>query len=438
MNKKIYKKKSRINNLLNKLSFLTSRNRYRRRSKLNAVPYMIKSNPQKYGPGRNLSLINLPYYLDTATTYRISLESMLLSNPEFSTKKLYFRYFKVLEIRAVFQPSGITTDYYHYLNFSWTSIEESTTDISKDDCTKVVPYYRPRTRIVKWRPIRSVINVNSVSQEVPINFINMTEFISTDRVVSLPGWLYVSNTAQRDNFILEVLVEFRGNDYGDVPKLSKIKEMKSLIEKWEIEIDKRKKGLKENKIIDLLPAYNLSDNQIKDIKEEIQEEDEEYEEKIQENFENEIGNFESINKNKENNLNLIENINKIRDNVEDEVRKSISTNSRVKDINNLEPQIKNKEIHNKNSKEDKSFIDIEDPIFPLKFYENKFQERWTGKEEIISKLNTKIPILKETEIKREKPIKSKEKKENMINQNKILPRETSHKIIPSCKISEIT
>lgn len=230
MNKNKYKNKNK-----NNYRRYYNNNRYRRKNKLNAVPYLIKSGPQRYGPGKNLCVINETYFMNTETTYRISLQSMLLSNSEFSTRKMFFRYFKVLEIRAVFLPSGINENEFHYLNFSWNSIEETFTDLYKDDSTKIVPLYRPRTRIVKWRPIRSTINVNSVSQEVPINFINMTEFISTDRVVSLPGWLYISNGKTSDPFIFETVIEFRGNDFGDAPKGAKLHEWETLIQKWKKE-----------------------------------------------------------------------------------------------------------------------------------------------------------------------------------------------------------
>lgn len=193
-------------------------NRRKRKWKKNDTPYNISTRPVRYGPGRNISVINSNQQFSGNTSTRIPLQTLLLSNSEFTAKKSFFRYFKILEVRVCFYPSGINDSGIIYINLSWNAITYSTEDIIKDDSTKVVTGYRTRTKVYRWLPIRSVINVNSISEEVPTNFLDVSQFISTDRVVSLPGWLYIINQGSFTVANIEVKVLFRSNDFGTVAK----------------------------------------------------------------------------------------------------------------------------------------------------------------------------------------------------------------------------
>lgn len=205
------------NKLINSILNLTNTNRYRR-SKLNAVPYCYKSKPQKYGPGKNLCIINNLTTIPASGDLRISLQDALLGNAEFSTKKMFYRYFKLLEVRMVFFPNGTQSNNFHFINLTWNDVQYTAQDLTKDDSSKIVSVYRSKMKVIRWKPIRGVINVNSVSQSIPTNFLDVSQFISTDRVVSFPGWLMISSAGNDDRVSLEIIIEFRGNDYGDVAK----------------------------------------------------------------------------------------------------------------------------------------------------------------------------------------------------------------------------
>jgi hypothetical protein len=183
----------------------------------------MSSGPVRYGPGRNISVINEPLDLTENTVVRYPLQTLLLNNAEFTAKKSFFRYFRILEVRLCLYPSGVPSPAFIFANLSWNATQYNNNDLKKDDTTKIAPAYRTRSKIFRWLPIRGVINVDSVSQEVPTNFLDVSQFISTARVVSLPGWLYImnnSNAASACN--IEIVVEFRANDFGDQAKKESI------------------------------------------------------------------------------------------------------------------------------------------------------------------------------------------------------------------------
>jgi hypothetical protein len=187
------------------------------------TPYSMSTKPTRYGPGTNVCVINRIVDIAGSSTTRYPLQTLLLENAEFTTKKQYFRYFKLLEVRVCFYPSGITDAGLIYVNLTWNSITYSLEDLQKDDTTKITSSYRTKNKVFRWLPIRGVINVNSISQEVPTNFVDISDFISTDRVVSLPGWLYISNLPNNGTAAnIEIKVLFRGNDFGTVAKKKEI------------------------------------------------------------------------------------------------------------------------------------------------------------------------------------------------------------------------
>jgi hypothetical protein len=194
----------------------------------------MSSSAVRYGPGRNISIINDVKDLTANTAIRYPIQTLLLNNAEFTAKKSFFRYFKIHEIRLCLFPSGVPSSSFIYANLSWNATQYNDNDIRKDDTTKIAPAYRTRSKVFRWLPIKGVINVNSVSQEIPTNFLDVSEFISTDRVVSLPGWLYVINASDANNAAnIEIKVEFRANDYGDLAKKATIKPEEMFIIKEE-------------------------------------------------------------------------------------------------------------------------------------------------------------------------------------------------------------
>lgn len=161
-----------------------------------------------------------------------------------------FKYFKIKYVKAVFYPIGSTGGTI-LVNLSWNQISSSRDYLLKDDSTKIVTAYRIKTKVFTWLPVRMVLNVNSTDQEVPTNFLNPSEFIAIDRVVDLPGWLFLyNNNASSYQFNVEIKVEFRGNDFfNTASKIEKVLGNKNE-EKDKIEEEEDEKDIK-NELEDL-------------------------------------------------------------------------------------------------------------------------------------------------------------------------------------------
>jgi hypothetical protein len=184
----------------------------RKRSNQNYT-YATSSQPVRYGPGKNLAIINNFHNISANALTRISINNDILNSNEYIVKASIFKYFKILSVKAIFYPinsSGGTM----LINLNWFQTSSAADYLEKDDSTKIVTAYRTRTKVFTWFPPHMIINVNSTSQDIPLNFINVSEFNSTDRIIDLPGWLFIqNNNANSYNFNLEIRVAFRGNDY---------------------------------------------------------------------------------------------------------------------------------------------------------------------------------------------------------------------------------
>jgi hypothetical protein len=134
-----------------------------------------------------------------------------------------FKYFKIRYVKAVFYPQNASAGTV-LVNLSWNQISTTKEYLEKDDSTKIVSPFRVRTKVFTWLPVRMVLNVNSTAQEVPTNFLNPSEYISVDRVVDLPGWLFLfNNTPTAWTFNIEIKVEFRANDFfNTASKMEKV------------------------------------------------------------------------------------------------------------------------------------------------------------------------------------------------------------------------
>jgi len=190
-----------------------------RKKAVNRVPFQLSSRPVRYGPGRNRTVVNNDYQLAANSMGRYPLQTLIVENTEFETKKSLFKWYKIAFIRVTLYPANTNTaDSIGYLNFSWDNIETNTLSIIKDDSSKVFSMYRTRSKTFKWLPVKSVLNVQSVSQDPPLVFMDPTLYNSTDLIENIPGWLWVFNpSASPLNFSYEAVVLFRANDFIDHP-----------------------------------------------------------------------------------------------------------------------------------------------------------------------------------------------------------------------------
>lgn len=210
--------------LLTKLAGKNRPTNYRRNNnfKRRRVPYSLTGSAGRYGPGRNFRIINNDQSGLQGDTTRISLHEVLMNSGEFYALGNSYRYFRVKFIKAVLFPANIVDEPGRiYFNLSWHAIESTDADIKKDDSTKMTSAYRTRTKVLTWYPPDMVIQVNSIAQNPPLNFMNparINSIVKNNNVNPYPGWLYVMNESTYDiKFDLQFGVEFIGNDFGSVP-----------------------------------------------------------------------------------------------------------------------------------------------------------------------------------------------------------------------------
>lgn len=186
---------------------------------VNRVPFALSSRPVRYGPGRNRTVINSDIQLTANSMGRFSLQSLIVENTEFTTKKSLFKWFKISAVRVILHPCNVTSAQpVGYMNFSWDNTQTNTLSIIKDDSSKSFSFYRTRTKTFKWLPVKSVLNVQSVQQDPPLVFMDPTLYNSTDLLSNIPGWLWVYNTSLSIlDFSFQAIVNFRANDFIDHP-----------------------------------------------------------------------------------------------------------------------------------------------------------------------------------------------------------------------------
>lgn len=191
-----------------------------KKSRHNRLPYALSSKPQRYGPGKNRSIINLSKEVNPLTTGRFALHNLLIENQEFTKKRSLFRYFKIEEIRAVFLPANVQGSFRNIaVLMSWWLTSHLPEEMYQDDATKLVPVYRTKARTLRFLPPRTVLDVQTLSPAPANKFFDFSQYLSTDFTNNIPGWLYIFNTSdQKLHFDFEAVVIFRGNDNQSSPE----------------------------------------------------------------------------------------------------------------------------------------------------------------------------------------------------------------------------
>lgn len=189
----------------------------KRRRFYRAIPYALRSGPVRLGPGSNLKIVNVKKPIPKNTTLRVSIANALMINDEFSNTSQNFKFFKVLEIRVVFFQNNANVQNLIYVNLNWQNNQESPSMLIQDDSSKYVPFYRTRSRVLRYLPPR--LTMQYLGDADPENrWINPAEWQPVDLVVTkYPGNLFIYNpdTIYDDMCMLEFVVAFRGNDYFD-------------------------------------------------------------------------------------------------------------------------------------------------------------------------------------------------------------------------------
>jgi hypothetical protein len=161
--------------------------------------------------------VNVKKPIPRNTTLRVSVASALMLNDEFSNTSQNFKFFKVIEIRVVFFQNNANVQDLIYVNLNWQNNQESPSMLIQDDSSKYIPFYRTRSRVLRYLPPR--LTMQYLGDSDPENrWINPAEWQPVDLVVTkYPGNLFIYNpsTIYDDMCMLEFVVAFRGNDYFD-------------------------------------------------------------------------------------------------------------------------------------------------------------------------------------------------------------------------------
>jgi len=188
--------------------------RRRRRNIRTALPYALRSGPVRLGPGSNTMVCTKKYPLEKNTTYRVSIKSAFLDNPEFSLKSENFKFFKLIEIRVLFLQSNASVQDMLTVNMNWQNNQSSPTIMASDDSSKYVPFFRTRNRTLRFLPPNLTMEIIMAGDPTG-SYINPSEWQPSDLVFTkFPGNLFIENpsTTVNDFCILEFVVAFKGND----------------------------------------------------------------------------------------------------------------------------------------------------------------------------------------------------------------------------------
>jgi len=163
--------------------------------------------------GVGSSIQNIEYYFNqiaqSNTQYGISIGQILTGSSEFVDKMTHYRYFKILGLVVVFEPSYIGTGAeYVRVQLNWN--ENEADNMSTEDSTKIVPFYRTRRITLKYKmPNMECLDTNG--------YINYTSWITREIYnlnAEMPGTIWFSSTTGSQYAIVSKIVlrvAFRGS-----------------------------------------------------------------------------------------------------------------------------------------------------------------------------------------------------------------------------------
>jgi len=166
---------------------------------------------QSLGVGSSIG--NIEYYFNqqaqSNVQYGLSIGQILTGSSEFVDKMTHFRYFKILGLVVVFEPSYIGNGG-EYVRVQMNYNENEADNMGTEDSTKIVPFYRIKRITLKYKmPDLQCLDKNGI--------VNYTSWFTREIYnlnVDMPGTIWFSSTTGASYAIMckvVIRVAFRGS-----------------------------------------------------------------------------------------------------------------------------------------------------------------------------------------------------------------------------------
>jgi hypothetical protein len=183
-------------------------------------------------------------------------------NAEFERNLPLFRYFKIIGMKVIIPPR-LNTDNVQLPNarISMDWADGTGENIQQDDSSKEITAYSTRTKVYKFKPPNLLIKSAAGNQ-----FLNYSEWMPTNQTAGYvpPGYFKIT-TAFTFNMTIEVLVMFRGSQFGtNSNKIRKIEKIEEEKEEEKEEEEEKREEIREER-----DEEKGNDEKIKELEEEL-------------------------------------------------------------------------------------------------------------------------------------------------------------------------
>jgi hypothetical protein len=234
--------------------------------------YGLSTRPQKLGKGS--TNINVTYDDVVGSTFKnYNIAEIIGGNSELIQSAIRYRWFRVTRFAVIAYAHNLNSEvnaYPTYIRMLWT--DDTTTNIEKDDSTKIVSSYETKNKVFKFIPPNASLPITSVNTS--LKQMNYREWVICDDVYDsvdgnykLPGTIQVAPTVDNYRIRIEALVEFRGRKEINSDSLTRIVQV---VKKEEEEEEKKMKEREEKIMMNKFKRMKEEEK----LKEEMNEEEE--------------------------------------------------------------------------------------------------------------------------------------------------------------------
>lgn len=214
-------------------------------SKSTTLRYGLSTKPQTLGKGS--TRVSVTYDDIVGSTLKnYDLADIIGNNTEMTQSAIRYRWMKISRIAVVVYAHNLNTTYPTYIRLLWT--DDTTTNIEKDDSTKLVSSYSTRNRVFMFIPPNASLPITSINTTV--KQVNYREWVICDDIFDavdgkyqLPGVLQIAPSTDDLRIRIEALVQFRGRKELNPESLTR------LIQELKLEDEKEKDKKKEKERI---------------------------------------------------------------------------------------------------------------------------------------------------------------------------------------------
>jgi len=214
------KSKKILNTILNIMKNQNNKNRNNRKPNRNKLRQVLSNADYATNYGRiqslgvGSSIGNIEYYFNQQAQanakYGLSIGQILSGSSEFLDKMTHFRYFKILGLVVVFEPSYIGNGG-EFVRVQMNYNEDEDDNMGTEDSTKIVPFYRIKRITLKYK----MPDLQCLDQRN--GYVNYTSWF-TKEIFNLnnnmPGVVWFSSTTGASYAIIckvVIRVAFRGS-----------------------------------------------------------------------------------------------------------------------------------------------------------------------------------------------------------------------------------